>query len=102
MITEYPATSTPLISEIDLPDGTKYSFTYESTAGVSNGAVTGRIASITLPTGGIISYSYSGGCNGSGMNADGSTAILTRTTSDGSKSYTRSIVSASASSPPVD
>jgi RHS repeat-associated protein len=101
VITEYPATSAPLISEIDLPDGTKYSFTYEPTTGVSNGAVTGRMASITLPTGGIISYSYSGGCNGTGMNADGSTAILTRTTSDGSKSYTRSIVSASASSTTV-
>jgi RHS repeat-associated protein len=86
-ITEYTASSVPLVSEIDLPDTTKYLFTYEPTPG-SPGDVTGRIASITLPTGGEITYAYSGGSNGI-VCADGSTATLTRTTPDtGANSWT--------------
>ncbi|HEU5340215.1 hypothetical protein, partial [Edaphobacter sp.] len=60
-IGEYSASGASLISEIDRADGTKYSFTYEPTPNGS-GTVTGRLASITLPTGGTISYAYSGGC----------------------------------------
>jgi len=86
-ITEYTASSVPLVSEIDLPDGTKYMFTYEPTPGTP-GDVTGRIASVTLPTGGEITYAYSGGSNGI-VCADGSTATLTRTTPDtGADSWT--------------
>jgi RHS repeat-associated protein len=86
-ITEYTASSVPLVSEIDLPDTTKYLFTYEPTPGTP-GEVTGRIASITLPTGGEITYAYSGGSNGI-VCADGSTATLTRTTPDtGANSWT--------------
>jgi RHS repeat-associated protein len=85
-ITEYSATGVSLVSEIDRPDGAKYTFTYEeTTAGISS-PVTGRIASVTLPTGGTISYAYSGGSNGITC-ADGSTATLTRTTPDGSWNY---------------
>lgn len=76
-ITEYSATSASLVSEIDLPDSSKYTFTYETTPNNSN-AVTGRIASVTLPSGGEISYTYSGGNNGI-VCTDGSTAGLTRT-----------------------
>jgi len=43
--------------------------------------VTGRIASVTLPTGGTITYTYSGGNNG--IESDGSTAGLTRQLSPG-------------------
>lgn len=78
----------PLISEIDLPDGTKYTFTYEPTPGYSS-TTTGRIASMTLPTGGTISYVYSGGSNGINC-ADGSTATLTRYTPDGTWTYAHS------------
>ncbi len=86
-ITEYTASSVPLVSEIDLPDSTKYLFTYEPTPGTP-GDVTGRIASMTLPTGGEITYAYSGGSNGVTC-ADGSTATLTRTTPDtGANSWT--------------
>jgi len=46
--TEYGPTSNNLVSEIDLPDSSKYSFTYEATPGVA-GNVTGRLASVTLP-----------------------------------------------------
>jgi RHS repeat-associated protein len=87
-IGEYSATNVSLVSEIDLPDGTKYSFGYEATPAHS-GDVTGRLASVTLPTGGTISYAYSGGSNGVTC-ADGSTATLTRTTPDGAWTYAHS------------
>jgi RHS repeat-associated protein len=74
-----------LVDKITLPDNSYYQFTYEPTPGYS-GDVTGRIASVKLPTGGTISYSYSGGNNGITC-ADGSTATLTRTTPDGIWKY---------------
>jgi RHS repeat-associated protein len=95
-ISEYGPTTQSLLTEIDLPDDNpngvrdRYLIAYESTPGYA-GDYTGRIASITLPTGGIISYQYSGG--GSGVNGitcgDGGGAILTRTTPDGAWTYTR-------------
>jgi RHS repeat-associated protein len=84
-ITEFGATSENLVSSITLHDGTAYIFTYEPTPGAT-GDVTGRIASITLPTGGNITYAYSGGSNGISC-ADGSAATLTRTTPDGTWTY---------------
>jgi hypothetical protein len=98
-ITESGATSVDLVDHITLADGSStYSFSYEVTPGIP-GSVTGRLASITLPTGGTITYSYSGGCNGSGINPDGTVAILTRTTTDpGSRTYTTSSVNPNATS----
>ena len=98
-INEFGPTSENLVSEIDMPDiatnpTDKYTFSYEPTPGFS-GDYTGRIASITLPTGGTINYAYSGGNNGIEC-ADGSTAGLTRTLSPGGAwSYTRTDVSGS-------
>jgi RHS repeat-associated protein len=84
-IPDYGPIGNNLVSEIDLPDGSKYSFTYEGTPGVS-GNVTGRVASIVLPTGGTITYGYTGG--NAGINcSDGSAATLTRTTPDGTWTY---------------
>lgn len=80
-----------LVSSISLPDGTSYTITYEATPSpVHAGAVTGRIASVTLPTGGTISYQYTGSNNGI-VCADGSTAGLKRTTPDSATpwQYTR-------------
>jgi RHS repeat-associated protein len=87
-ITEYGATSQNLVSSISLPDGTSYSFTYEVTPGDTHSPhyVTGRPASVTLPTGGTISYTYSGGSKGITC-ADGSAATLARTTPDGTWTY---------------
>ena len=87
-------TTASLVSEIDLPDiatnsSDKYTFTYEPTPGHS-GFVTGRLASVTLPTGGTISYSYTGSNNGIEC-GDGTTAGFTRTTPDGAWSYTRTL-----------
>jgi hypothetical protein len=85
---EFGPTNEWLVNKIALPDGTSYQFTYESTPGYS-GDVTGRVASVTLPTGGIISYTYVGGnngivCSGDGMN---STAGLERSTPDTGSGY---------------
>ncbi|MGA8026815.1 MAG: hypothetical protein WB992_06685, partial [Bryobacteraceae bacterium] len=86
-ISEYSSAQN-LASSITLPDGTSYQFTYESTPGYA-GYVTGRLSSIALPTGGTITYTYSGGNNGI-VCADGSAATLTRTTPDGTWTYAHS------------
>jgi RHS repeat-associated protein len=86
-ISEYNQ-SIDLVTSVTLPDGTSYSISYETTPGFA-GDVTGRIASITLPTGGTITYSYSGGSNGI-VCADGSAATLTRQTPDGTWAYAHS------------
>ena len=100
-ISEYGPNSVDLIDHITLSDASAstYSFTYEATPG-GTGAVTGRLASITLPTGGTISYSYTqGGCNGSsGINPDGTPGSMTRATSDGTRTYNRASVNANATS----
>jgi RHS repeat-associated protein len=79
-IAESPSTSVSLPHTITFPDGSTYMFDYEPTPGIP-GAVTGRIAKVTLPTGGTITYSYNGGSNG--IFSDGSTAGIIRTVSDG-------------------
>lgn len=92
---EYSVSGISLVSSIDLPDGSAYHFAYETTPGNSS-ATTGRIASVTLRTGGTISYVYTGGSNG--IEADGSASGLNRTTSDGTTSFTRSVASATQTS----
>ncbi len=95
---EYGPLSNALVSSIQLPDGSNYTFTYEKTpvsctpiSGTYSNCVTGRIASVTLPTGGEITYAYTGGKNG--IESDGSTAGLTRTLTPGGEwQYTRSLV----------
>ena len=82
---DFPATpGYYLPTSIDLPDGSSYSLTYEP-SGKTQGATTGRIASITYPSGENISYVYSGvNC------ADGSPAGVTRTvTGDAVYQYSR-------------
>ena len=85
-ISDYGPTSNNLVSSITLPDGTSYSFTYEPTPGHA-GNVTGRLASITLSTGGQITYAYSGSNNGITCNY-AIAPTLTRTTPDGTWTYT--------------
>src|SRR3989441_4327896 len=80
-----------LVTSVTTPDGT-YSITYEATLSPNHaGAVTGRIYQVTLPTGGTVTYQYSGGSGSSSTNAitcaDGSAATLTRTTPDGTWKY---------------
>ncbi len=75
-VNEYGPLSSPLVDTISFPDGSAYHFSYEPTPGVS-GNVTGRLAAVTLPQGGQINYSYTGGSNGI-VCTDGSNSGLTR------------------------
>lgn len=88
------AVNVPLVDRIILADNTYYQFAYELTPGVTQPTsgppiVTGRLASVTLPSAGKVSYEYTGGptlSNGTqtGINcADGSAAGYKRTTLDG-------------------
>lgn len=99
-ISEYGPLSNPLVDNIQLPDGSEYKFTYEQTPGActplsgtyTSYCVTGRIASVTLPTGGMITYAYTGGSHG--IESDGSTAGLARTLNPGGEwQYARAQVS---------
>jgi hypothetical protein len=90
-ITEYGAngtTTASLVSEIDLPDGSKYTFVYEQTPSVPAN-VTGRLKSVMLPTGGTITYNYTGGSSGHITCSDGSPSGFTRQTPDGTWTYAR-------------
>lgn len=82
----YTYTTTGLPTSISLPDGTSYSFVYESANGsYPSSTVTGRIHSITVPAGGTWTYTYSGGTNGINCyGTPGSPATITITASDGS------------------
>jgi hypothetical protein len=94
-ITEYGRTSVPLVSTLVLPDNSKYTFAYETTPGActplsgtySANCVTGRLASVQLPTGGTTTYTYSGGYNG--ILGDGSASTVTRATPDGTWTYSQ-------------
>lgn len=100
-ITEYGSHSVSLVDAVTLADGSAYHFTYETTPGASDGAVTARLHSIMLPNNGQITYSYSGGCNGSGINPDGTVGSLSRQTTDGTRTYTRSSINNNATSTTV-
>src|SRR5579864_5897117 len=72
-----PAGQEPLIDTITLQDGSTYHFTYEPTPG-NPSASTGRLASVKVPTGGTISYTYPG--PNDGINClDATNLHLTRT-----------------------
>lgn len=78
-----------LSTGISLPDGTSFGVTYEQTPGFPVGNVTGRIKTITLPTGGTITYNYTGGSNGINC-SDLTVPTLTRTTTYGTTTYVHS------------
>lgn len=50
-------------TSIVMPDGGQFTITYEATPGYPSD-ITGRIASISYPTGGSVTYTYSGGNSG--------------------------------------
>ncbi len=84
-ITDFGLQNISLVSSITLPDNSQYTFTYEKSDSTPH--YSGRIASVTLPTGGKISYAYTGSNNGIEC-ADGSAAGLNRTTPDSSTAWT--------------
>jgi RHS repeat-associated protein len=67
-------------TSVVLPDGETFGLSYEATPGYP-GDITGRLTQITLPSGGTISYAYSGGHQGVACYV-GESAILTRTVND--------------------
>jgi len=82
-----------VVNEVDLPDGTKYTFTYDS--GTAAGHY-GTLKSMTLPTGGTINYTF-GVFQDASINADGSKNkylwITSRTTPDGAWGYGQQVLS---------
>ncbi|HZQ24839.1 MAG TPA: hypothetical protein VFA89_18770, partial [Terriglobales bacterium] len=75
-----------LPTSITTPTGATFSIGYEQTPGYSGSGPygpyrTGRIASLTLPSGGTISYQYSGGTNGLNCTS-GVVPTLKRTVND--------------------
>ena len=96
-IAEYSASGVYLVDKVALPDGSYYQFWYETTgtgqpytAGGA-GPVTGRIASVRLPTsnGPVFTYGSS-----NSMMADGSPAYMTRAFGSGTWTYQRYVRSA--------
>jgi len=73
-------------ASISFPDSSTASLGWEKSP-LNNAYYTGRLASLKLPTGGTISYTYSGGTNGINC-LDGTPATMTRTTPDGQWVYT--------------
>lgn len=73
--------NTYFATSIVMPDGERYGLSYESTPNYP-GSTTGRLARITLPNGGSISFGYSGGHHGMACNV-GEGTTLTRTVDDG-------------------
>jgi RHS repeat-associated protein len=74
-------------SSLSFPDGSTLSYTWEQVYN-NNTQYTGRLKSITLPTGGKITYAYSGGTNGVDC-VGGAPAVMSRTTPDGIWTYSR-------------
>jgi YD repeat-containing protein len=83
-----------LVSKVSYADGSSESFAYEPTPGFPS-STTGRIASITLRTGGTINFAYTGTNDGINCN-DGSMAGITVTTSDGVFTFQRSVSGATS------
>jgi RHS repeat-associated protein len=84
-VSDYTHTGIYLITQLGLPNGQSYSFTYESTPNFS-GYVTGRLKKVTLPTGGYVQYDYPATPNNGVNCADGTVTSLTRTVNDGTNS----------------
>lgn len=87
--------SAALVDRITFSDSSYYQFEYEDTPGSSTN-VTGRLASVTLPQGGVISYQYTGGSNGISC-TDGTPTGITRTTADSIRTYVRSLITSATS-----
>lgn len=81
---DLPGQSIP--TSLGFPDGTSLSITYEPTPGYS-GDYTGRLNQLTLRTGGVITYQYSGSNNGINCTYQ-VPPTMTRQTSDGTTTYT--------------
>ena len=88
-----------VLTNITFADGSPLSVGWEETSGTNpNGGpcYTGRLASLSLPTGGTITYGYSGT-----NNIDNTPSHMTRTTSDGTWQYVHTYLSGISSTTSV-
>ena len=88
-ITDLAPSAGNFLTKISYPDNSNIQLSYEATPG--GGGYTGRIQTITLRTGGTVTYKYSGGKSG----LDCIYLVpptMTRTTSDGTWTYTWTVV----------
>src|SRR4029077_10703566 len=85
LISDYNIAAQSLPTSVSFPNSTTLGITYEGTFG-HTGNYTGRLGSLTLPTGGTITYAYSGSNNGIDCGHQ-ITPTLKRTTSDGTTEY---------------
>jgi RHS repeat-associated protein len=85
--------ASPIVSTVTLGDGTAVGLFYEQTPGYSSD-VTGRLAKLTLPTGGSVTYTYPGTSgNHYGLNCTYLVpSSMTRQTSDGTTTYTLAFI----------
>ena len=81
-----PFTGLSFPTSVSFPDGSSMSITWEKNYSVGTD-ITGRLGSITVPNGGVITYTYSGGTHGINC-TDGTPATMKRTTPDGQWVYT--------------
>lgn len=86
-ISEWNLGSVYLPTSVTTPTGDVYNISYEPTPQGGSSQVTGRISKVTLPTGGYISYTYTGGKHGIDCNS-GVVPTLTRKVYDGSSGWT--------------
>jgi RHS repeat-associated protein len=80
--TEYQQSNVQLPVRIDLPDQSYYTMSYEPN--------TGRLSKITLPTGGYIQYTYSGGMDCTYGTPLGMTRVVNDGTTSATWTYSRS------------
>lgn len=97
-ISEYSGSITS-VSEIDLPDGTNYQFSYDS--GTTAGHY-GTLTAMTLPTGGSISYGYSVFSDAYGNKSNWLTSRVISGTGGGTWTYTPVVNSTCSTSTSVN
>jgi RHS repeat-associated protein len=78
--------SFPFTTSVTFPDNSTVGLSWEKNQ-MNATYYTGRLASLSLPSGGTINYAYSGGTHGINC-SDGTPATMTRTTPDGTWTYT--------------
>jgi RHS repeat-associated protein len=78
---------------VSFPDGTSLRISYETTPGDQHTPhyVTGRIASLTLPTNGVVTFAYTGGVNGMSCTT-GTAPLFSRTENGLTTSFTRTFI----------
>ena len=87
----YYTTTLTVYQKIDLPNGTSYQFGYDAGASGNNW---GLINSVTLPTGGQVSYGYTTFSDATGSPLEGTNRwVSSRTSGGGTWTYTPQVVS---------